>query len=337
MSVLANYHAMNINASEIDDYGIITLMYHRFDESKYPSTNIMINEFESHLDSINKDGFTFISADDFINNFSSTHSQKKVLLTIDDGFTSFYESAWPILQKNKIPFILFVNTREVGSNGYMNWDQIKEIAKEEFVHIGNHGHSHEYLADMNKAEVVNDIKIASDLFEKELGYNSPFFSYPFGEYSLETKSVVNEFGFKFAFGQHSGVIDSTKDPLELPRFPINEKYGEQKRFEQLLRTLPFKFKNIVPEEKYLDEQNNPPKVLIEFYENINNLKNITCYSNEENKWRQTKANFIDDNNLELLLEGKFITERGRINCSLNAGNGYWRWLGMQFVIAKIKD
>jgi len=117
---------------------------------------------------------------------------------------------------------------------------------------------------------------------------------------------------------------------------INEKYGEQKRFEQLLKTLPFKFKNILPEEKYLAEQNNPPKVLIEFYENINNLKNITCYSNEENKWRQTKANFIDDNNLELLLEGKFITERGRINCSLNAGNGYWRWLGMQFVIAEIK-
>ena len=28
----------------------------------------------------------------------------------------------------------------------MTWDQIKEISKEDFVEIGNHSHSHEYLA-----------------------------------------------------------------------------------------------------------------------------------------------------------------------------------------------
>ena len=31
--------------------------------------------------------------------------QKKILLTIDDAFTSFYENAWPILKDEKIPFI----------------------------------------------------------------------------------------------------------------------------------------------------------------------------------------------------------------------------------------
>ena len=86
----------------------------------------------------------------------------------------------------------------------------------------------------------------------------------------------------------------------------------------------------------LEQNDLVPFDIKRVYYIYNNLKNITCYSNEENKWRQTKAKFIDNNNLELLLEGKFITERGRINCSLNAGNGYWRWLGMQFVIAKIK-
>ena len=38
--------------------------------------------------------------------------------------------------------------------------------------------------------------------------------------------------------------------------------------------------------------------------------------------------------LKIELQGKFTTERGRINCSINAGNGFWRWLGMQFVIAE---
>ena len=38
-----------------------------------------------------------------------------------------------LLKKNKIPFILFVSTEPVGKNGYMTWEQIKEIEKENFV------------------------------------------------------------------------------------------------------------------------------------------------------------------------------------------------------------
>ena len=40
--------------------------------------------------------------------------------------------------------------------------------------------------------------------------------------------------FEFAFGQHSGLIDLNKDRYELPRFPINEKYGEIKRFNEVI-------------------------------------------------------------------------------------------------------
>ena len=38
----------------------------------------------------------------------------------------------------------------------MTWDQIKEIAKENFVEIGNHSHSHEYLVDEN-IEIIKKI------------------------------------------------------------------------------------------------------------------------------------------------------------------------------------
>ena len=31
---------------------------------------------------------------------------------------------------------------------------------------------------------------------------------------------------------------------------------------------------------------------------------------------------------------KFVGERGRINCSLKEKDGYWRWLGMQYVISE---
>ena len=128
-------------------------------------------------------------------------------------------------------------------------------------------------------------------------------------------------------------MDETKDYYELPRFPINEKYGELKRFNSLTKTLPFKYKRILPEEKFLLKDKNPPNVKIEFYENIVNLESLNCYSNEGNRWRKSKIEFKNATTLNIDINEKFIGERGRINCSLRDPSGFWRWLGVQFVIS----
>ena len=310
-------------------------MYHRFEENKYPSTNIKINNFIEHLDLIKKNQFDFINPNNFETAILNQKKKKKILLTIDDGFKSFYDHAWPILKEQKIPFILFVSTREVGSYGYMNWVQIKEIAKEKFVHIGNHSFSHEYLVDRGQEEIVSDMNRAIIDFKNNLEYNSPFFSYPFGEYSNDFKKIVKDLGFKYAFGQHSGVVDETKDFYELPRFPINEAYGELKRFKTVLQTIPLKFKSITPEEKYITDANNPPQITIEFFEDLKNIKLLNCYSNEQNLWRKSKLEYLDNFKIKINLMGKFTTERGRVNCSLREPNGSWRWLGIQFVVKNL--
>ena len=307
-------------------------MYHRFEENKYPSTNIRIKDFKKHLEIINTQNISFVNPKSFEIDLNKNKNKRKVLLTIDDGFLSFYKNAWPILKEKKIPFILFVNTREVGAFGYMNWEQIKEIDKEDFVEIGNHSHTHEYLVNEKPEIIKNDIITSINIFKKNLGKNSNFFSYPFGEYSVEFKEIIKSLGFKYAFGQHSGVMDETKDLYELPRFPINEKYGEIERFKTILKTLPFPYKSIQPSERYISNKNNPPKVNIQFYENLKNLSNINCFSNEEDRWRNSKIYFSSKYNLNIDLEGKFITERGRINCSLREKKGFYRWLGIQFVV-----
>ena len=323
---------LNSATQNIDDYGVISIMYHRFDENKYPSTNIKINDFISHIDLIKKSGIKFISSEEFQKSFHEKSSEKKILLTIDDGFTSFYEKAWPILKKEKIPFIIFINTETIGSGGYMDWNEIKDISKYNFVHIGNHSHSHDYLVDKSEAEIKKDLEISKDIFKKKLNYETKVFAYPFGEYKNSYKKIVEDLGFDFAFGQHSGVIDKTKDKFELPRFPINEKYGKIERFKNLLNTIPFPYKKILPEEKYLEDKKNPPNVKIVFFKDQLNLKNINCYSNEQDKWRKSKLQFDKKDELKIILDGKFVTERGRINCSLRENDGSWRWLGIQFVI-----
>ena len=309
-------------------------MYHRFEENKYPSTNIKKEVFIEHIKTIKSLDINFIDFKKFKEIIKININKNYVLLTIDDGFESFYLNAWPILKEEKIPFILFISTREIGKYGYMTWDQIRKIMKSGLVTIGNHSHSHEYLVDLKDNEIKYDIEKATQNFEKEIGFSPKIFSYPFGEYSNNFKKIISELGFEFAFGQHSGVIDPTKDFLELPRFPINEKYGELKRFKSILNTLPFPYKNILPDNKYLVNNENPPEVTIQFYENLINIKNINCYSNEGNIWKKSEIQFINKDKLKILLKEKFKSERGRINCSLWAEAGKWRWLGIQYVIAE---
>ena len=103
---------------------------------------------------------------------------KKILLTIDDGYSSFYKNAWPVLKEKEIPFILFISTREVGAPGYMNWEEIRKISKENFVEIGNHSHTHEYLVDEDIKTIKKDILTSIELLKKNLGKNSDFFFLP---------------------------------------------------------------------------------------------------------------------------------------------------------------
>lgn len=308
-------------------------MYHRFNETRYPSTNIQLEIFKEQLKIIEDEGIKFIHPKEFEQSLVENKKERKILFTVDDGLLSFYKNAWPILKKKQIPFILFVNTREVGAFNYMNWDQIRELYNEDFVEIGNHSHSHEYLVDESREVIESDILKSIKIFEEKLGKNSDFFSYPFGEYSSEFKNLIKSLGFKYAFGQHSGVIDETKDKFELPRFPINEKYGEIKRFKTLMKTLPLKFESITPEDRYLVQSMNPPVVKIKFFEETKNINQINCFSNEGNKWRNSKVSFTEKNILEIYIAEKFIGERGRINCSLKEKNNFWRWLGIQYVVS----
>jgi peptidoglycan/xylan/chitin deacetylase (PgdA/CDA1 family) len=313
------------------DEGVLSIMYHRFDEAKYPSTNIQMDIFLKQIQLIQNLNYEFIHPNDFLKNFNVPKQQKKILLTIDDAFYSFYDVAWPYLKKNKIPFVLFVSTEPIDNQGYMTWDQIMEITKEQFVTIGHHSHSHEYLIEKDNEEFIKDIEQANIIFEKKIGYIPKLFSYPFGEYSEFMRSYISN-NFILAFGQHSGVIDINKEKFQLPRFPINEHYGEIKRFESIIKTYPLEYKNLIPTKKKLSKKDNPPIFSVEFFDNQENIKDINCYSNEGDKWEKSITKF-NNNILTIKFRESFKPRRGRINCSLN-DNGKWRWFGTQFIVTK---
>ena len=60
--------------NEFDDFGLISIMYHRFNENKYPSTNIQLDVFKKQLEIIEEEGISFINP----KNFEKSLSEEKV-------------------------------------------------------------------------------------------------------------------------------------------------------------------------------------------------------------------------------------------------------------------
>ena len=73
-------------------------------------------------------------------------------------------------------------------------------------------------------------------------------------------------------------------------------------------------------------------MVVEFFNEQKNIKNINCYSNDGGKWKKSNLKF-DINKLIVNFEDPFIPRRGRINCSL-MDNGKWRWFGTQFIVSE---
>ena len=341
ITLLIIVNLTSVNGQEYqNEKGIIGLMYHRFEENKYPTTNVRIKDFNLQLEMISQNNIEFISIDELkkILLEKKDYKSKKILITVDDAFRSFYDNGWKILKEKKIPFVLFFNTREVSAKNpnYMTWDQIREIHNSKIGTIGGHSFSHEYLINKSDAEIKEDLERSHKDFMRELSFIPKYFSYPFGEYSSSFKKIVKELNYELAFGQHSGVIDTSKDIFELPRFPVNENYGKPERFLTLLKTKPLPFKSFKPDNKFISKSDNPPKIEIEFYKDINNLQNIICFANDGGEWSKKKIIFIEKNWIRINLDSKFKTRTGRVNCSVLDKDGQWRWMGFQLVMAGIK-
>ena len=82
------------------DHAVI-LMYHRFGEDQYPSTNVRLEQFEEHLEVLAQGQYNVLPLDDIVAHLQSGEPlpDRTVAITIDDAYLSVYEQAFPRLQR----------------------------------------------------------------------------------------------------------------------------------------------------------------------------------------------------------------------------------------------
>ncbi|MEE8333006.1 MAG: polysaccharide deacetylase family protein [Alphaproteobacteria bacterium] len=309
------------------------MMYHRFGESRYPSTNIQLEQFEAHLAEIASGGFNVMPLPEIVAAVRAGRElpPKTIAITIDDAFLSVWKEAWPRLRLAQLPFTLFIATRSVDRNspGYMSWDQIKELAAAG-VTIGSQTVSHPHMPLLSDERNAAELRNSSARFEEMLGKRPTLIAYPYGEYSLAVRRVTKQADFVAGFGQHSGVMHPGSDFFYLPRFALNEAHGDVKRFRLAGNTLPLPASDITPADPFLKQGANPPLFGFTVGEEFSKkLRRLACYASGQGKVRIER---LGDTRVEVRMNKPFGVGRTRVNCTLPAGKGRWHWLGRQFLV-----
>ena len=308
----------------------VIVMYHRFGEPEFPTTNVSLEQFDSHIEELTSGPYTVLPLPDIVSALREGRElpDRAIGISIDDAYRSVYDKAWPRLKAAGLPFTLFVVTEAVDrrSQSYMSWEQIREM-RDAGVTIGSQTHTHLHMAASPRIRNEADIADSNRRFVEELGATPTLFAYPYGEMSFDARATVIDSGFIAAFGQHSGVTHRTADRYFIPRFAFNENYGGIDRLRTAANALPLPVQDITPADPLLTQ--NPPDFGFSVAPTISKLDQLTCYNSQQGRLNIEQ---LGANRIELRFNKALPQGRSRINCTMPDGEGRWRWFGRQFFV-----
>lgn len=263
------------------------VLYHHVAEDTPASTSIAPAVFRQHMDHLRDDGFNVLPLPELLAALRERREipDKSIAISFDDGYISIFETAFPLLQEYGFPFTIFINTQPHNDrmHGYMSWEQIKTMS-DAGVTIANHMENHPHMVDALAGEdaAARDARLREELLraqariKAETGQDHRFIAYPYGEYDLRNKAMLEEMGY-LGLGQQSGAVGFDSDFLALPRFPFGGAFTDLSDFKQKAQTLSFHLLKVDPESQMTEERN--PSLTLQFAPGDFNFRQIGCFAN----------------------------------------------------------
>ncbi len=216
---------------------VMVLCYHRFEEK--PAKDGMAIApavFESQMQALADHGFTVIPMKDFLawRRGEKSVPEKSCIITIDDGYRSGYEVAWPILKKHGYPFTMFIYTAFVkggafAGGGSLSWGELAEM-RDAGVDIQSHTVNHQNLR-IKKGKIQsqfptyeewlkNEIAGSKRQLESQLGISVQALAYPYGNHSDVIRAIAMESGYEAAFSVYGQRLSYHSPADQLGRYAV---------------------------------------------------------------------------------------------------------------------
>ena len=321
----------------------VVLMYHRFGEDDYPSTNIRLEQFEAQLAYLVEHDFTVVPLLRVLEAITGGEPlpERAVAITIDDAYRSVYTEGLPRLAAAGMPFTVFVSTEPVdqGLSGYMSWEEMREMAASG-ASFANHGAAHESVLDRfdNESEsewlarVRANIDAGAGRLSDELDPLKNAFAYPYGEYNTAIGDMLLDLGY-LSFGQQSGAAGPLSDTRALPRFPMAEAYGGMDQFPTKVASRPLPVVRLEPWDPVTTSQQ--PVIEISLGEADARYAELACFVGGQGRvdvtWQEPASRFT------VGPPSPFSPGRHRVNCTAPRNDGGYLWFSHQWIVQAAEE
>ena len=212
--------------------------YHRFENKvRRPDTEITPEAFEAQMKELQDHKIPVIKMQDFLawKRGEKDIPPRAAIITIDDGWKTTYDVAWPILKKYNYPFTLFIYTEGIkggkyGGGAAMSWDQLAEM-RDAGVDIQAHSATHQDLRksydkstkgklnpDEYKEWLEREVAGSRATLEQKLGIRVNCFAVPFGYYNDTVKEACQRARFEAVFTVYGQNLTYGSDNYSLGRY-----------------------------------------------------------------------------------------------------------------------
>ena len=202
--------------------GLAILMYHYFYDPQKGETGkdanwMDIHAFEEQMKYLSDNNYYFPTWDEvyqFING-EITLPNKSIVVTVDDGHTSFFNLAYPVINKYNVKATAFIITSKAGGTTFKKYlsDHVYYRTHTHNMHRGgcSGGHGGIFRC-IEYAKGIDDLKTSTDMLgSKEV------IAYPYGDVTNNVLKITKDSGIKVGVTTKNSKAKKGMDPLQLPR------------------------------------------------------------------------------------------------------------------------
>ena len=221
------------------------LTYHSI-SSRVGPTSIPADIFKAQMEVLARTDGDVLNLSEFL----EWHEGKRdvphgsVVITFDDAFSDFAETAFPILEKHKFPVCVFVPAAHMGkeeawhgadkpARPLMNAEQMKVLSGNG-VTFGAHSLTHPDLTKLDDDQLRYEVHESGQVLAKEFGSPTRFFAPPYGYSDARVRTAIKD-SYELSVGVRLGVADRQSPLFDLPRIEMHY-FRDAQKFENFVRS-----------------------------------------------------------------------------------------------------
>ena len=245
------------------DFAVPVMMYHRItelpDDADESLRNLTVTpkNFALQMEYLVENGYAVLTATEVHTavRLGEPLPEKAVTITLDDGYDSQFNQAFPILQRYGLDATLFLVSGTLGSARHATWAEAQQMSRAG-LDVGSHSVGHLNLVLLSRRHLDNELRNSKRALERALGVGIVQFAYPYGQYDDRVKQRARRAGYLAGWRAGGGWVTAASDPFMLPRVRVGTS-TTMARFIQMITQRPAPEEAAAPSDPRVGDTQTP--------------------------------------------------------------------------------